>query len=67
MVRVIGFSLRMQVCCMARLCSQLTVGGMLQVQVLVHVRPADQAGKLHFELLDAETHTSILEVKQQVT
>ena len=39
---------------------------MSQVQVLVHVRAADQTGKPHFELFDVETHTSILQIKQQV-
>ena len=36
------------------------------MQVLVHVRPADQGGKPHFELLNVETHTSIQHFKQQV-
>ncbi len=44
----------------------LMVSGMSQVQVLVHVRPADHGGKAHFELLHLETHTSVLQVKQQV-
>ncbi len=51
-------------CC--PLSSPLTVGGISQVQVLVHIRPADRAGKSHFELLEVETHTGILQLKQQV-
>lgn len=34
-----------------------------QVQILVHVRPADRPGAPHFELLECEQETSIAEVK----
>ena len=36
------------------------------MQVLVHVRPADAAGKAQFQLLESETYTSIQQIKEQV-
>ena len=51
---------------MLPLWGMLKLGGTSQVQVLIHVRPADRGGNAHFELLDLETHSSVLQVKQQV-
>ena len=66
MVRHAGYCVLHAVLLCCPLCKALTIRGMSQVQILVHVRPADHGGKAHFELLELETHTSILEVKQQV-
>jgi len=38
----------------------------MQVQILVHVRPADNKGSQHFELLDCTLSTTIGQIKQQV-
>ena len=35
----------------------------LQVQILVHVRPADRPGAPHFELLECQKDTRIAEIK----
>ncbi|KAK9828972.1 hypothetical protein WJX72_003146 [[Myrmecia] bisecta] len=37
------------------------------VQILVHVRPADKAGKRHFELLECTPESQICSIKQQIT
>ena len=34
---------------------------------MVHIRPADRAGKMCLELFDCEMDTSIRELKQKVT
>ena len=39
----------------------------MQVQILVHVRPADSRAQQHFELVPCECVTTIRELKEQVS
>jgi len=43
-----------------------SIAHLVQVQILVHVRPADSKGNQHFELLDCSLTTTVGQIKQQV-
>ena len=53
-------------CLLAERTSKDTQLAFFQVQVLVRIRPASKPRKPHFEMLDCQCSTTVLEIKQQV-